>query len=105
MIEGSMVPKFAEANEGIRWFKVKGRWIDAVARPDYKPSLGTLIFFDWEQDGVADHVGVVEVCRGGMVYTIEGNNSDMVANRYYLHGSSEIMGYGVVDILGIFSGI
>ncbi|MBR4860954.1 MAG: CHAP domain-containing protein [Firmicutes bacterium] len=92
LIEEGMVPKFAEVNEGIRWFQEHGRWIDA-SELKYKPSPGTLIFFDWEQDGVADHVGIVEGCRSGIVYTIEGNSGNLVANRYYLHNSSKIRGY------------
>jgi len=97
LIEKGMVPKFAEVNEGIRWFQTQGRWIDVTEEHDFKPSPGTLIFFDLEQDGVADHVGILELCKRGMVYTIEGNSGDMVASRYYLHGNSEIIGYGRVN--------
>ena len=99
LIEEGMISKFAEVNEGMSWFQEQGRWIDAVEEPDYKPSPGTLIFFDWEQDGIADHVGIVEVCKRGMVYTIEGNSGDAVASRYYLQDSAEIMGYGNLQIL------
>ena len=31
-----------------------------------------IIFFDWDHDGTSDHVGIVEKCEGGRVYTIEG---------------------------------
>ncbi|MBQ8562703.1 MAG: CHAP domain-containing protein [Firmicutes bacterium] len=96
LIEEGMVPKFAEVNAGIRWFKQQDRWIDAVEAPDYKLVPGTLIFFDWEQDGVADHVGVVETCRNGTVYTVEGNFSDTVASMYYQQDNRKIIGYGIV---------
>lgn len=96
LIEDGMVPKFAEVNEGIRWFQEQGRWIDTAEEPDYKPSPGTLIFFDWEQDRVADHVGIVEMCKHGLVYAIEGNTSKKVAIKYYLRDSSEIIGYGIL---------
>ena len=99
LLEDGMIPKFAEVNEGIRWFQEQGRWIAAVEDPDYKPSPGALIFFDWEQDGVADHVGIVEVCKLGIAYTVEGNSGDTVASRYYLQDSKEIMGYGDIKIL------
>lgn len=41
-----------------------------------------IVFFDWNdpngasgpQDGEADHVGIVEKCENGIVYTIEGNS-------------------------------
>ena len=37
--------------------------------------VGDIIFFDWadSNDGKADHVGIVEKCEDGIVYTIEGN--------------------------------
>ena len=97
LIAEGLVPKFAEVNEGIRWFQEQGRWIATTKEPDYKPSPGTLIFFDWEQDGVADHVGIVENCRRGRVYTVEGNSGNMVACRYYRQDNSEIIGYGVTS--------
>ena len=69
-------------------------WIDVDEIPDFRPTPGTLIFFDWGQDGLADHVGIVERCRRGTVYAIEGNSGDRVTNRYYMQDSAEIMGYG-----------
>jgi mRNA-degrading endonuclease toxin of MazEF toxin-antitoxin module len=30
-----------------------------------------LIFFDWEDDGIFDHVGIVERADAAMVYTID----------------------------------
>lgn len=94
LIEDGMVPKFAEVNEGIRWFKNQDRWIDTEEEPDYKPAPGTLIFFDWEQDGIADHVGIVENCRRGVVYTIEGNLGDMCRNMRYSLNKDAIIGFG-----------
>ncbi|MBR4410635.1 MAG: CHAP domain-containing protein [Firmicutes bacterium] len=98
LIDEGLIPKFAEVNEGIGWFQKQGRWIDVTEESDYRPSPGTLIFFDWDVDGMANHVGIVEGCRSGIVYTIEGNSSSMVAGRYYILGSSYIMGYGKIDI-------
>ena len=50
LIKDGMVPMFAEVNEGIRWLQEQGRWIDAAEVFDFRPTPGTLIFFDWEQD-------------------------------------------------------
>lgn len=36
---------------------------------------GDIVFFDWNQDGVADHVGIVTANRGSFLETIEGNTS------------------------------
>ena len=99
LIEEGMVPKFSGCSEGIRWLMAEGRWIDAIDEPNIRPMPGMIVFFDWEQDGIADHVGIVEGCRNGTVYTIEGNSGDRVTNRFYLKDSTEIMGYGIVRIL------
>ena len=53
-----------------------------------------IIFFDWDHDGTSDHVGIVEKCEGGRVYTIEGNSSDQVRQRNYTVDYGAIMGYG-----------
>lgn len=99
LIEERMVPRFSGCSEGIRWLTAEERWIDAADEPDIRPTPGMIVFFDWEQDGIADHVGIVEGCRRGTVYTIEGNSGDRVTNRFYLQDSTEIMGYGIVRIL------
>ena len=44
--------------------------------------------------GTSDHVGIVEKCEGGRVYTIEGNSSDQVRQRNYTVDYGAIMGYG-----------
>ncbi len=96
LIEEGAVPRFSKCNEGIRWFQEKGRWITATEEELFKSKPGMIVFFDWEQDGISDHVGIVEVCTNGMVYTIEGNSGDECRSRYYLIESSEILGYGIV---------
>ena len=46
-------------------------------------------------EGCPDHVGIVEKCEGGLVYTIEGNvNDDCAQGRYYV-GDACIFGYGL----------
>lgn len=55
---------------------------------------GDIIFFDWEQDGTSDHVGIVEKVENNTVYTIEGNTDDSCARRNYDINSASIVGYG-----------
>ena len=90
-IEADVIPKFASCRVGIQWFKDRGQWMER----DYTPAPGDLIFFDWEPDGVADHVGIVEYVADGKVNTIEGNSSDSVRRRSYDFDSIKIFGYGV----------
>lgn len=60
-----------------------------------EPAAGMLIFFDWAtQDGVPDHVGIVEKVENEMVCTIEGNSRDMCRQKQYALGSGVILGYG-----------
>ncbi len=54
---------------------------------------GEVIFFDWDGDGVPDHVGIVESSDGSTVYTIEGNWADSVHTDAYPINSSQIYGY------------
>ena len=44
---------------------------------------------------MADHVGIVEKCENGIVYTIEGNSGDSCRQRQYPVGYYEILGYGI----------
>lgn len=64
---------------------------------EYTPAPGDLIFFDWERDGAADHVGLVEKVDNDTVYTIEGNNGKVVAEHRYALNAKEILGYGKVS--------
>ena len=90
-IESGLVPKFAGCVDGANWFKSNGKWQDRT----YEPKTGDIIFFDWEGDGITDHVGIVEKCENGTVYTVEGNSGDACKQRKYAVGSSNIYGYGI----------
>ena len=90
-IESGLIPKFAGCVDGSNWFKDNGQWQDR----SYEPQAGDIIFFDWEGDGETDHVGIVEKCENGVVYTVEGNSGDACRQRSYPVGSSVIYGYGL----------
>lgn len=90
-LDSGIVPKFAGCVDGANWFKVNGQWQDR----NYEPTAGTIIFFDWENDGETDHVGIVEKCENGVVYTVEGNSGDACRQNQYSVGSSSIYGYGI----------
>lgn len=91
LLDAGAIPKFENCVWGANWFKDNAGWADGSA----EPSSGDIIFFDWEPDGYPDHVGIVEKCEGGLVYTIEGNvNDDCARGRYYV-GNTCIFGYGL----------
>ena len=58
---------------------------------------GDLIFFNFDTDREADHVGVVLATEGNYIYTIEGNTAGKVAVRKYDVNDKRIMGYGVLS--------
>ena len=89
-IESGVMPKHSYCPTGVEWFRSRGQWQDRNSIP----APGTIIYFDWGGDGVADHVGIVESCDGSTVYTIEGNANDAVKRLSYSIGSTKIMGYG-----------
>lgn len=68
-----------------------------------EPVPGMIIFFDWDssdsssgpQDGLSDHVGIVQKVENGIVYTVEGNSGDSCRVKQYPVGCYEILGYGV----------
>ena len=91
-LDSGAYPKFSGCVFGMQWFQQRGLWLDSSA----EPVPGMLIFFDWAtQDGVPDHVGIVERVENDVVYTVEGNSRDMCRQNQYSLGSSVILGYGM----------
>jgi len=95
-IKAGIIPKFAVVGNGASWFKARHRW----ASGGYSPKPGDVIFFDWDHDGVLDHVGLVEACDGKTVTTIEGNSGNACKRQTYRRGAASIAGYGLVIIPG-----
>ena len=69
---------------------------------DVRPRPGCLIFFDWDDDGLSDHVGIVaEITEatehmGAEVKTIEGNSSNCVRYVRYRADDPAILGYSML---------
>ena len=96
-LDAGVIPKTAGCISGSNWFKDRGLWQDN----SYEPRPGDIIYFDWDnkgssgpQDGLADHVGIVEKVENGLVYTVEGNSGDSCRENRYAIGHYEIYGYG-----------
>ena len=91
-IESGMIPKFSYCPSGVDWFKSNNAWQNG----SYTPVPGDIIFFDWENDGTSDHVGIVVKVENNRVYTIEGNSDDMCKQNSYETVSNVILGYGTL---------
>ena len=92
---GLSEPRFAACqSQGIPWFQSHGQW---GARDYDNLAPGDAIFFDWNLDGRADHVGIVIGTDGSRVYTIEGNSGDACKIRSYDVNYECIKGYGLMN--------
>ncbi|MCR1961835.1 CHAP domain-containing protein [Thomasclavelia cocleata] len=87
------IPKFSVVKDGIQYYQDKGQWKDK----NHIPKTGDLIFFDWQQDGISDHVGIIERVENNIIYTIEGNSSNQVKRNNYLLKSKVIFGYSQIN--------
>ena len=73
-----------------------GIWVENDA---YIPQIGTIIMYDWDDNGsgdnkgTPDHVGIVEKVEGNTITVIEGNISDAVGRRTIQVNGKYIRGY------------
>ena len=92
---GKSEPRFAGCEwQGVPWFQSRGQW---GARGYENIAPGDTIFFDWDLDGVADHVGLVLGRDGSRVYTVEGNSGDACKIKSYDLNYQCIKGYGLMN--------
>lgn len=54
----------------LSWYKKQGQLVSGPARP------GDIVFFDFNGNGVADHVGLCERWDGDRITTIDGNTGE-----------------------------
>ena len=79
----------------IEIFKNKGIWIEDGT---IKPKPGDIILYNWDQrtqpnNGVADHIGIVEQQYANTIVVIEGNMNEAVARRTINVGWGYIRGF------------
>ena len=77
----------------------------------YVPTVGDLIFFSYDQNGISDHVGIVAELipatesTPAQIKTIEGNTSNRVRYETYELESPVILGYGLLPEQNFFCGM
>ena len=87
-ISTTIIPEYALCSAGEQWFKSR----DAFGyKGEYTPKTGDIVFFT---SAGAGHTGIVVKCENGKLYTIEGNTSNMCAQRSYDLNYKTITGYG-----------
>lgn len=87
-------------NRMIERYKKNNTWNE---NDSYIPRPGDIIFYDWDDDGkgdcigIAEHVGIVEECDGHTIKVIEGNmgSNSIVGRRYLKVNGRYIRGFGL----------
>ena len=91
-------------NPMIKLYANKGLWVENDA---YRPRIGDLIFYDWQDSGIGDnigdpdHVGFVAKINGSLMTIIEGNISDKVGEREIAINSKFIRGFATPNYEGV----
>lgn len=97
-----IIPTECGCGQMIELLKKLGSWQENDA---YRPELGDIIFYDWQDTGRGDnkgwpdHVGIVEKVSGNVITVIEGNLNGAVDRRAIKVDGKYIRGYGVPDYL------
>lgn len=96
-----IIPAECSCNQMIALHKELGTWVED---DKYRPSVGDIIMYDWDDSGagdnkgVADHVGIVTDVEGNTITVIEGNKgSGYVGYRAMTVNGKYIRGYCVPD--------
>ena len=99
-VDSEAVPVSADCDEWINLLTEKDLF--AAAGEGVAPKAGDLIFFDFNHNGTADHMGIIcDLTTDGdgnitAIRTIEGNASDKVQEVNYGSDDSAIFGYGIL---------
>lgn len=89
-----LIQKEAYVPFHIHLFKNQGIWIGKST-----PQAGDIVTFDWNGDGVADHIAIVEKVLSDRIVTLEGNtdvkggDGSKVMRKTHEIDSSDIFGY------------
>jgi len=95
-IEAGIMPKTISCQNGVNWFKERLLWHERT----YMPKPGDIVYFNWSisedsnlYDGVAEHVGIVEMTIDNKVFVIEGDSDGRCKEKTYCIGEHVIIGY------------
>lgn len=88
-ISEDIIPKFSGCTTGFRQMTNMG----ITTKEHIVPQKGDLIFFDWDNSGDYDHVGIVTSADSEYVWTVEGNHDDNVDTYVYQINAYYIAGY------------
>lgn len=93
-----IIPTECSCQRMIEKFKAINCWEEDENRV---PNIGDIIFYDWQDNGKgddqgwADHVGIVIEVNGNKITVIEGNYKNKVSRRIIEVNGKYIRGYGI----------
>lgn len=85
------LPDFKTSNDGVEYFKSVGSFKDA----SYTPVVGDIVFYDTDNDGIADSNGIVSKILTNGLSVIEVDEDKNLVNYVYNDNSIKPLGYGV----------
>ncbi|MBR6949385.1 MAG: hypothetical protein IKH54_04280 [Bacilli bacterium] len=85
------LPDFKKSNDGVEYFKSVGSFKDA----SYTPVIGDIVFYDTDNDGIADSNGIVSKILTNGLSVIEVDEDKNLVNYVYNDNSIKPLGYGV----------
>ena len=95
----AIIPTECSCTRMIEALKKLGSW---TGNDNYVPREGDIIFYNWsaktesqDVDGLANHVGVVELVAGSLITVIEGNKDGKCGRRTIPVGWKYIHSYGI----------
>lgn len=92
-LAGDVGGAWAYCPSWVAWYKSKKRW-------GTTPKVGATVFYDWNGDGEADHVGIVTAVSASSIKSLEGNTTKSGATNWVAEQTrkrSLAMGYGYVE--------
>ena len=105
-IPTSVIPRHADCDTGMAWFKNNGRWHDASSYGgNYTPQRGDIVYYsDGHTQSDSTHVGIVTGVSNNYLQVIEGNTDSKVrrytANDKRKLSSAYVLGYGTPNYGG-----
>lgn len=116
----NIYPNWSGQNTGRDWFLQRGRfvyrkgnvpnwgyqWLHGddhnLAKNEYIPRPGDLVFFSYNDAGDTEHVALVEYCAYDseghvIIHVIEGNNPSAVQRNRYRLDNSQVLGFGLPE--------
>lgn len=95
-ISTSIIPKEANCQRGVEFFKKNGRYHTRAS--EYTPKVGDIIYLSTDGTSTAHHVGIVYAVDDTNVYYVDGNNTKKsphrVAKSERARDAKDVLGYG-----------